>query len=163
MEVAALVLGIVGAVTGVAALAWQVITWIKSGAVVRVTATQAFLAYGGSSEQFLNVTARNTGRSPVTVKGWGLQFPDGRTMVFPHPAPWSSPPSHRLEPGAEGSWYTPTAEVARSCAEYRVRQQDMTAFVNLADGRTIIARERGIGMAFEYEEGPGRIGHGPQG
>ena len=84
MEVAAaLVLGIVGAVTGVAALAWQVITWRKSGAVVRVTATQAFPAYGGSSEQFLNVTARNTGRSPVTVKGgdWGS----------PMAGPWSSP------------------------------------------------------------------------
>lgn len=163
MEVAALVLGIVGAVTGVAALAWQVITWTKSGAVVRVTAAQAFVALGGSSEQFLNVTARNTGRSPVTVKAWGLQFPDGRTLAFLKPAPWSSPLPHRLEPGAEGDWYALTAEVARSCAEYRVRQQDMTAFVNLADGRTIIARERGIGMAFEYEEGPGQIDRGPQG
>ena len=155
MEVAALVFGIVGTVTGVAALAWQVVTWRKSGAVVRVTATQAFLAYGGSSEQYLNVTARNTGRSPVTVNGWGLRFPDGRTLFFPNPAPWSSPPSYRLEPGADGNWYAPTAEVARSCTEYSVRQQDMTAFVNLADGRTIIARERGIGMSFEYEEGPG--------
>ncbi len=155
MEVAALVLGIVGAVTGVAALAWQVITWTKSGAVVKVTANQAFLASGGPAEQFLNVTARNTGRSPVTVKGWGLRFPDGRVLVFPNPAPWSSSPSHRLEQGSEGSWYAPTAEVARACAEHGVRQQDMTAFVKLEDGRTITARERGIGMTFEYEEGPG--------
>lgn len=139
------------------------ITWRKSGAVVRVTATQAFLAVAEPSEQFLNMTAHNTGRSPVTVKGWRLRFPDGGAIVFPNPAPWSSPPSYRLEPGTEGTWFAPTAEVARSCARYGVRQQDMTAFVNLADGRTIIAKERGIGMAFEYEEGPGRIDQGPGG
>lgn len=154
MEVTTLVIAIIGAITGVAALAWQVITWRQSGPVVVVTATQAFPTYGpGVGEPHVNVTASNSGRSPVTVKGWGLRFPDGQTMVFPNPVPWSDPLPNRLEPGADASWYVPTVEVARACAQHGVRQQDMTAFVNLADGRTISVRERGIGLAFEYEEG----------
>jgi hypothetical protein len=68
MAVAALILGIIGALTGVAALAWQVITWRQSGAVVAVTALQAFPTYGDRvGDQHVNVSARNTGRSPVTV------------------------------------------------------------------------------------------------
>lgn len=90
----------------------------------------------------------------MTVNGWGLRLSDGQTIVFPAPAPWSDPLPNRLEPGADASWYVPTVEVARVCAQHGVRQQDTTAFVNLADGRTINAKERGIGMTYEYEEGP---------
>jgi hypothetical protein len=148
MAVAALILGIIGAITGVGALAWQVITWGKSGAVVTVTTCQAFPIDG---DQLLHVSARNTGRSPVTVNEWGLRLPDGGSMVALYPALRSSPLPHRLEPGAEASWYVGTAEVARFCAERGTRQQDMIAYVDLADGRTISAKERGICMAFEYE------------
>ena len=45
----------------------------------------------------------------------------------------------------------PTTKVARFCAEHNTKQQDMIAFVELADGRTVSAEVRGIGMAFEYE------------
>lgn len=153
MVVAALILGIVGALTGVAALAWQVITWRQGGAVVTVSALQAFPTYADQlGEPHVNVTARNSGRSPVTVNGLGLRLPDGRTMVVPSPASWSSPVPHRLEPGADGSWYMPTAEVARFCADNGIKQQDLIAFVRLADGRTISAKQRGIGLAYEYAE-----------
>lgn len=152
MAIAGLILGIIGAVTGVAALAWQVITWRQSGAVVAVTAHQAFPASGDHpGEPLVNVSARNSGRSPVTVNGWGLRLPDGGAMVSVNPMPWSSPVPHRLDPGADGNWLLPTYEVARFCDERGVRQQDMIAFVELADGRTIRAKERGIGMAYEYE------------
>lgn len=153
MAAAALILGIIGTFTGVAALAWQVIVWRRSGAVVAVTAFQAFPTYGDRvGEPHVNVSARNTGRSPVTVNGWGLRLPDGQTMIVTNPASWSSPLHYRLEPGADGSWYVPTAEVARFCTEHGIRQQDMVAFVNLADGRTVSAKEHGIGLAYEYEE-----------
>lgn len=153
MAVAALILGIVGALTGVAALAWQVLTWRQGGAVVTVTAFQAFPTYGDQlGEPHVNVTARNSGRSPVTVNGFGLQLPDGRTMVVSSLPSWSSPVPHRLEPGADGSWYIPTAEIARFCADNGIKQQDLIAFVRLADGRTTSAKQRGIGLAYEYAE-----------
>ena len=78
-------------------------------------------------------------------------MPDGRNMISFNPASWSTPLPHRLEPGADGSWYVPTSEVAGFCAKHGIRQQDVIAFVDLADGRTINAKRRGIGMAFEYE------------
>jgi len=46
----------------------------------------------------------------------------------------------------------PTAEFARFCADNSIKQQDMIAFVKLADARTINAKQRGIGLAYEYEE-----------
>jgi hypothetical protein len=148
MEVTALVLGIVGAVTGLGSLAWQVITWRQGGRRVKVTATQALPVFGsGASDWYMNVTASNVGRSPVTVRGWGLRMPDGKTMIMPSNLSWSASLPHRLEPGADASWYMPTTEVHKFCAEHGIRHQDMTAFVNLADGRTINARERGIGLA----------------
>lgn len=154
VAVAALILGIIGALTGVAALAWQVITWRRGGAVVAVTAFQAFPCYGDQAgEAHVNLTARNSGRSPVTVNGWGLKLPGGGSMIVSSPAPWSSPLPHRLEPGADGSWYIPTPEVARFCAGNDIRQQDTIAFVDLADGRTISAKQRGIGLAYEYGSG----------
>jgi hypothetical protein len=152
VTVVALILGIVGALTGVTALVWQVIAWRQGGAVVTVSALQAFPAYRDHAEPHVKVTARNSGRSPVTVNGFGLRLPDGRTMVVPSPASWSSPVPHRLEPGADGSWYIPTAEVARFCADDGIKQQDLTAFVHLANGRTISAKQRGIGLAFEFAE-----------
>lgn len=152
MAIAGLILGIIGAVTGVAALAWQVVTWRQSGAVVAVTARQSLPASGDhAGEPLVNVSARNSGRSPVTVNGWGLRLPDGGAMISSNPVPWSSPVPHRLEPGADGNWLLPTYEVARFCAERGVRQQDMIPYVELADGRTIRAKERGIGLAYEYE------------
>ena len=77
-------------------------------------------------------------------------MPDGQNMIVPNPAPWSSPLPHRLEPGADGNWYVATPAVARVCAEHGIRQQDVIAFVNLADGRRVSAKELGIGMAYEY-------------
>ena len=87
----------------------------------------------------------------MTVDRWGLRLPDGGAMVSLNPVPGSSPVPLRLEPRAHGSWLLPTHEVARFCAERGVRQQNMIAFVDLADGRTIKAKKRGIGLAYEYE------------
>jgi hypothetical protein len=146
MEVTTLVIAIIGAVTGIGSLAWQVVTFRQSGPVVTVTATQAMPTYGAEvGDPHVDVTARNTGRSPVTVTGWGLRFPDGQGMIFPNALRWSTSLPHRLEPGANASWYWPTEEVKRASAERGVRYQDLTAYVNLADGRTINAKRRGIG------------------
>jgi hypothetical protein len=66
-------------------------------------------------------------------------------MIFPTALPQSASLPHRLEPGADASWYWPTEEVKKASAEHGVRYQDLTAFVNLADGRKITAKRRGIG------------------
>jgi len=149
MEIATFVLAIVGAVTGVGSLGWQVVTFNRSGPVVHVTATQAFPTYGNQvGDPHVDVTARNTGRSPVTVQSWGIELPDGQVMVSIQQLPWSASLPHRLEPGASASWYIETKAVQDECAKRGFRHQDVRAYVNLGTGQVIRAegKWRGIGM-----------------
>jgi hypothetical protein len=147
MEIATFVLAIIGAVTGVGSLAWQINTWNQSGPVITVTALQALPTYGDRvGDPLVNVTARNSGRSPVTITGWGLEFLDGQTMVLMQQLRMSTPLPHRLEEGASGSWFIETKDVRDECASRGIRYQDLCAFVNLADGRTIKAKRPGIGL-----------------
>ncbi len=143
----AIVISIVALVVSAASLTWQVVSWKRSGPVVRVTANQSLPIFDhGPGDAHVAVTARNSGRAPVTVTGWGLRFPDGQTFVVMHELPWSTPLHHRLDAGAEGSWMVSTQEVKRECAARGVRHQDLTAFVRLGNGRTADARQRGIGL-----------------
>ena len=145
----ATVLAIIAILLSLASLAWQVVSWRRSGAVVSVTATQTLPLYGNRNQPgdwHVDVTARNSGRSPITVNSWGLRMPNGQTMVMPGNLSWSASLPHRPEPGANASWFIATEDVKRTCAEHGVRYQDLVAYVKLADGRTINAGERGIGL-----------------
>lgn len=134
-------------VLSVVSLTWQVATWRRSGPVVKVLVSQSLPIYGNDAGDWhTGVTAQNTGRSPITVTSWGLRFPDGKTGTMTRNLPWSASLPHRLEPGADASWFIPTDDVRGMCAERGFRYHDLTAVVTLADGRTIAARRRGIGM-----------------
>ncbi|MGI5214962.1 hypothetical protein [Plantactinospora sp. CA-290183] len=141
------VLSIIAIVMSAASLLWQVVSWRRSGPVVTVTVAQSLAAFPTGAEWFTSVTARNTGRAPITVTGWGFQTPDGGSVVQLRPVAWASPVPYRLEPGSEGSWLMATDDVQGTSAERGVRYQDLRAFVRLADGRTVTARRRGIGLA----------------
>jgi len=143
----AIVISIVALVVSAASLAWQVASWKRSGPVVKVTAAQLLPVFDhGPGDWHIAVTARNSGRAPVTVTGWGLRFPDGQTYTMLVNLPWSTPLDHRLDAGTEGSWMIATEDVKRECAARGIRYQDLTAFVRLGNGRTVDARERGIGL-----------------
>jgi hypothetical protein len=130
VKVASLILGIVGTATGIGALTWQVITWKRSGPVVTVTANQAFPTYGDQlGEPVTSVTARNSGRAPVTVSSWGLRFSDGQTMFIRQPFTGSSQLPYRLEAGASGSWLIETEAVVETCNAHGVNYADLTAYV----------------------------------
>jgi hypothetical protein len=142
------ILSITAIVLSVVSIAWQVKTWRESGPVVQVTANQAFLTYGPEiSDPHVDVTATNKGRAPITVKSWGLELPGGQHMAMLEYSRMSASLPHRLEPGADASWYVETKTVTEKCASEGVRYQDLTAYVTLGDGRTVKARRRGIGWA----------------
>jgi hypothetical protein len=142
------ILSIMAIVVSCASLGWQVVSWRQSGAVVTVTARTAMPTYGDRvGDPHVQVTAANKGRSPVTVKNWGLKLPDDRHMAIMDHAPWSAPLPHRLEPGADASWYVLTKAIVESCQHNGIRYQDLIAYVDLGDGRTIDAKEPGIGWA----------------
>jgi hypothetical protein len=142
----ATILSIVAVVLAATSIGWQVVAFKRSGPVVRVTARQATFTYG--DDWHVDVTAWNSGRSPATVTGWGLRFPDDQSIDIDFDIlSWSAALPHRLEQGANGSWFIPTDKVRAECARRGIRYQDLTAYVGLADGRIVSARERGIGLA----------------
>jgi hypothetical protein len=142
-------LSIIAIVLSVAAFGFQVRTWRQSGPVVDVTAFQSLpVGPGTAGEWHLAITAINKGRSPVTVKTFGLKLPDRRHMAIMQWAPFSASLPHRLEPGSDATWYIDTDAIKESCAAEGVRHQDLTAFVSLGDGRTIDAR-RGSGIGLK--------------
>jgi hypothetical protein len=151
VEVTSFILGIVGTVTGIGALVWQVITWKRSGPVVTVTAMQALPTYGDRvGDPLTCVTARNSGRAPVTVSSWGLRFPDGQVMFIRQAFAGSDALPYRLEAGASGSWSVETTAVAETCKAHGVDYADLTAYVNLANGQSVDAKRKGIQLGPGY-------------
>jgi hypothetical protein len=67
-------------------------------------------------------------------------------MAIVHMASWSAKLPHRLEPGADASWYVDTEAIKEASAKHGFSHQGLTAFVKLGDGRTIDARSRAIGL-----------------
>jgi hypothetical protein len=143
--VLATVLAIVAIVLSGASLGWQMLTWRQAGAVVTVIARQSFPAGSDDGEPYVEILARNKGRSAVTVNHWGLMHPNGGRMGFGAAAPWSASCPHRLEPGASDSWFVPTEHVVRECRNRGLRPGDLLAWVGLGDGRQITAANSGIG------------------
>jgi hypothetical protein len=81
----------------------------------------------------------------VTISSWGLRLPDGQTMIITDPFPGlSNELPYRLEDGASGSWYTDTLRVVETCKAHGVDYADLTGYVNLANGRSVDAKLRGI-------------------
>lgn len=156
MEAATLTLAIVGTVTGIGGLLWQVVIWKRSGPVVAVATNQSLPTYGDHvGDPWTCVSAQNSGRAPVTVTSFGLRFPDGQVMAIVRPEAGSSELPYRLEEGASGSWYIETMAVEETCRTHGVDYTKLTAFVRLANGNIVYAKRKGIGLGpgFSGREG----------
>jgi hypothetical protein len=88
----------------------------------------------------------------VTVSSWGLRLPDGQTMFVRQPFAGSNQLPYRLEDGASGSWFIETGAVVETCKAHGVDYADLTAYVTLADRRSVDAKRKGIqlGVGFPW-------------
>lgn len=125
-----LALGVVGTATGIGSLIWQFITWRQSGPRVIV---EAELAVGDENRWTLQVTARNIGRSPISITGIRIEDPKGG----PVRSNWAGmgfgriPMPCRLEQGTAEHW---------SAWAYKGESKNgLIAAVSLADGKTVCA------------------------
>lgn len=136
----------VGAIAGVAALAWQIATSRRSAHRVKVRRTQSWLTYsdGSLSPDLVCVEASNVGAGAVTVTSWGISM--GRrkeNLTVVQPLPGSTPLPHRLEPGARMSLFVEAAQLNRARIEKQVAYDHMQAWVGLGTGQRVAAK-RGV-------------------
>jgi hypothetical protein len=101
---------------------------------------------GGVGDHHLQVSATNHGRGPITVMAWGFRLPGDRQVLIPQQVAWSAALPHRLEPGAEASWFVEAAEIRRIAAEQGIPFKRFTAHVTLAGGQKATAK-RGVPLA----------------
>ncbi|WP_188422829.1 hypothetical protein [Mycetocola zhadangensis] len=135
------VLAWIGALTGVAALVWQVATWRKSTHNVKVRAENRWIAYadGSLSEDLVCVIAHNTGSGAVTIENWGIAVRKHGNLAAIRPHPQSAILPHRLEPGASAAFHIEANSLRQKSSERGVPFGQMKPWVRLGTGQRILA------------------------
>lgn len=129
-----LTLAIIGTVLGVLNLLWNIRTWVASGPRVKVTVSNDFPVAGPEiGDLHVGINAANTGRSPITVTGVGIELPSNENMVITGLPRFSTTLPHRLEPGSSAAWHVPADEVWQICKERGYSPSQLRPWVRLAD------------------------------
>ncbi len=140
------VLAWIGALTGVAALVWQIATWRRSAHRVKVVVGNSFFTYpdGSVGDHLISVTAINRGAAPVTVTGWGIRMGDtkenaNQLVAIPH----ATALPHRLENGADANFFMVAEAMRQAHRDRHLSYSKMRPWVRLATGQQIFAN-RGL-------------------
>lgn len=143
IDMAALVLSILGVVLAGLSLAWQVWTWRGSGPRVVVKSHNVFPTFGSRmGDWHVSVEAINRGRAPATIQGWGFELPDGSDFVDLRPPQWATPLPHRLEQSAAASWVMNAAELKHASSGRGIKAGQLRRWVRLADGVKVYSKTR---------------------
>lgn len=136
-----LVISVLALVLSVASLTWQIATHHLNGdRVVVQLGTSIPVGAAGFLPNCRSITARNRGRTAVTVTSVAVDVGNGKTAQIGAQlvGALSDPLPHRLEPGASASWAYPITvddEIRRNYRRVR-------ALVCLGTGRTIYSKRR---------------------
>lgn len=144
VDIATLVIALVGAATGVAALVTQVWELVLSGPRVKVAVANAFLTANGA--WVLSIDASNVGRLPVTILDMGVTFrARGEWKKAPlggmPQGSWHGPDGgYRLADGEAAGWFVEPAVLLPGLAQFGVRE--VHGYVRLATGKTVRSHKR---------------------
>lgn len=136
LEIATLVIAVVGLVLGVVSLVWQMVSWTYEGPRIKVQTTRGFRVSGAgaTSDAHVVVTARNVGRSAVELTSWGFDLGRDTTTFMP---PTVSTPTRlpsTLAGGHEAKFFLAEAQLKEAVARANTGQQPR-AFVTIATGK----------------------------
>jgi len=142
LDIATLVVAVLGALTGIAALIAQVWHFALSGYRVRVTSSTAFLT--AQSQWALSVDVANVGRMPVTINGAGVLFGDDQRIPLIHRsynAPIDGPTfPHRLVDGDSATWVIDPLMILDGLRREGGGHRMVCAYIRLATGEKKTAR-----------------------
>ena len=143
-----LALAIIGVVLSMASLAWQAFIWRHNGPVLRVTSAYSIPVFNDSDlgEDHISVTVTNAGRAPTTVTGWGIDMGGQKNMQVVRPVPFSAPLPHRLEGGAEVTFFVAVQPLRDYRASTGLTFDRMKPWVRAAGDRKHFAK-KGVPLA----------------
>jgi len=144
LSIVGLVVAVVGALTGVVSLAWQITTRRRGAYNVRVSVSSSLQMYpdGAVSDWFVCVSPANIGASPVAVTSWGLEMPGGGSLNQLLHVAGSAVLPHSLGPGTSINLLMATAAVRDALEEYApgVEPSQLRAWVSLGTGERVYAK-----------------------
>ncbi|MCX4908049.1 hypothetical protein [Streptomyces sp. NBC_00878] len=141
----AIVISICALTVSAVSLGWQVVSWLRTGPVIKVKGHSAMPYVGGVvGDHHLSVTAVNEGRAAATITGWGLLLPNSMTIVVQSARlPGVHDLPHRLESHAEASWYILHDELDRACQQQGVAISQVRPFVDVAGQGKVLGKRLG--------------------
>lgn len=156
LDLATLAIAVIGAITGVASLAWTIASHVLTGARVKVELRGGWIGPGGAVTMPMDgfdpsalppdgfhrlvaaVQVRNVGRLPATVVNWGVNI--GKTQLGQVVGPWNKPLPHRVDVEEQEAWFVDLPQVmavVAVLAKTDLPAKQLGAAVSLGDGRTI--------------------------
>jgi len=144
-----LIIAVIGALTGIASLWWQIVTRRKGAHNVRVSVSSALPvpSTGPIPDWQVCISPANIGAAPVAITGWGLEMPDKRgSLVQTKYSPFSDTLPQVLQPGTSISLFWPQEEVRLAISTHApdVKAASLRPYVRLGTGETIYARKPGV-------------------
>jgi hypothetical protein len=144
MSIVSLIVAVIGAATGIAALVWQIVTRTRGAHRVRVELYPNTMFFGAGREMgpFVRIEIINRGAAPVQVRAWGIDVGDGNSLVVMNPAPFPPSPDlpFSLELGSSQSFFSSQADLKDGLGERDPARA--RAFVHLATGQVVHSKRR---------------------
>jgi hypothetical protein len=151
LAIIGVITGVVGALTGVASLAWQVVNQRRSGRLVDVTCSYHVPVYGPpGAPQFRNddqvsIKVASVGGAPVTVTNYGVSMngrKSGENLFVTAPVSWSTRLPFSVEPGGEpAELLVPVDALRQEHEQRRIPFHLMRPWVDLGDGRRVYSKQ----------------------
>lgn len=146
LSIVGLSVAIIGALTGIVSLVWQIITRTRGAHSIIVKVDAGMMITGREHDygELILVTAINRGASAVQVVSWGV-LDRKRKMGFVifMPLPESTPLPHMLQPGTSARFISRSADLGDALRDAGFSSSaGLRAYVDLATGQRIFAKGR---------------------
>lgn len=144
ISIVSLVIATVGALTGVVALVWQIITRTRGAHRVRVLANPEMMIHtvgdSSSAGPYIQIQVTNRGAAAVQVQSWGVLLQGGNALMVVIPEEFPPAPTLPvwLQPGSNISFYSLASNLMESIEPDAVARARV--FVNLGTGQRVIGR-----------------------
>lgn len=140
LSIVSLVVAVIGALTGIVALVWQILTRTRGAHRVSVRAIpdmMVLLSDGSTSGPFIRIEVTNRGAAAVHVQSWSILLPSGRALMIAVPAAFPPSPAlpYMLQPGTNVSFYSLSSDLQEAMEPFDLAKS--RAVVVLGTGQQI--------------------------